>query len=97
MAREWIFPSHTWWNSSAWLMDPQLVCFLMGEKRFRPKTRLRQRRMATAEKRGLTTNIMVKVPAMPKRQVCQLKYLKEGRKLGAEAQSRPRQATLMEA
>lgn len=74
-----------------------MVCFLIGEKRLRAKTRLRQRRMATAEKSGETTNIMATVPDRPKTQVCQLKYLKEGRKLGAEAQSRPRHAMFTEA
>ena len=35
---------------------------------------------------------MTVVPTRPEKDVCQEKYLNEGRKLGAEARSRPRQA-----
>ena len=49
----------TWWNRSAWLIDPQFLCWI-GEKKFRPRTRLRQRRILTAEKMGLTKNIWIK-------------------------------------
>ncbi len=78
-------------------MDPQFAFFLIGEKRFNANTRLRQRRRATAEKSGDTTNIMTTVPTRPKRHVCHPKYLNEGRKLGAEAQSRPKVAMFTEA
>ena len=52
--------------------------FLSGERKLRAKTREQQRRTETAEKRGLTKNIMTVVPVSPTRLVCHEKYLKDG-------------------
>ena len=72
-------------------MEPQFASF-MGEKKLRAKTRDKQRRMATAANSGDTRNIIEEVPIRPTRLVCHEKYLKVGRKLLAEARSRPRHA-----
>ena len=74
-------------------MEPQFAC-LAGEKMLRARVNERQRRRATAAKRGEVKNIMVDVPIRPTRLVGHEKYLKVGRKFGAEASSRPRQARL---
>jgi hypothetical protein len=77
-------------------MEPQLD-FRAGEKKLRARMRERQRRMDTAANRGEMKNIMVEVPTRPTRLVCQEKYLKVGRKFGAEARSSPIQARLTQA
>ena len=56
----------------AWLMEPQLA-FLRGEKMLSARMRDKQRRIATAAKRGEMRNIMVEVPINPTKLVCQEK------------------------
>ena len=70
------------------------MAFLIGEKKFRARIRLRHRSMLTALNMGLIKNIITVVPISPIRQVCQEKNLNEGLKLGADARSRPRHARL---
>ena len=69
----------TWWNSRAWLMDPQFLCW-MGEKKLRPRTRLRQRRMLTAEKMGLTKNIWRKCSTKMKIRMISILHFYSSRK-----------------
>ena len=81
----------TWWNKSAWLIEPQLA-FLIGLKKFKAKIKDKHSKILTAEKIGLMKNIIIVVPISPIKQVCHEKYLKDGLKFGAEAKSNPRHA-----
>ena len=63
----------------------------------RARMRERQSRMETAASMGEMRSIMVEVPASPTRLEGHQKYLKVGRKLGAEARWRPRVARFTEA
>ena len=91
----------------AWLMCPQF-CSLTGEKKWRRIMMVMLAKTETLANRMLANNItkisrarrylvkkhMVAQPMRPSRQLVQWKYRKFGRKFGAEASSRPRQAVL---
>jgi hypothetical protein len=71
------FKKLTWWNSKAWLIEPQLA-FRTGLKKFKAKISDRHSRILTAENIGLIKNIIMLVPIKPTRLVCHEKNLNEG-------------------
>lgn len=65
---------------------------LDGENKCRKITSITHNNMLQAAYIGLITNIMIMVPNSPIKAVCHVKYLKDGLKFGALANSKPKQA-----